>query len=620
MALAALGADAAIQAQGGKKDLERAEALLRTGDFAGTDAALSSAETKFSRARSEIIPYKILLPVPWIGRQVSATDDLLTSGIEATRAIRSAVGVLSEVLKVAGGDLGQLLPESGTFASLTPVQKREILAKLLSVGPSLREVREAILRSREAFDRIPKTGLAAPLRLAIIPFGERLDILEGTLAPLAPLAEVLPRVAGYPVPRTHLFLLQNYTEIRPSGGFIGSFGIVKVADGDLVSFDTHDVYSLDNPATGRVAVKPPAPLAKYLGVKTWFFRDSNWSPDFRQAAEEAIRAYDREVAAARLNFPPVDSVIGMTPRVAEDLLRLVGPITVSGVTFTPENLVDELEYQVELGFLETGLPPAQRKEIQGELAGELLRRLTSLPVDRWPEILRILGDGLREKRIMIYDRDPSVQERYQAFDWAGRVKETSGDFLMVVDANLASLKTDAVVDRTIGYRIYPDESGALHGVATITYKNNGSFTWKTTRYRTYTRIYAPAGSRFLRGEGAMENDKILDPRRRPGTYDAEEELGKAVFGAFVSVEPGETRSLTFEYLLPDSIGDGVSGGRYTLLAEKQPGTSGHRLTLDLDFGKRVVRAAPPEDPREFGDARYRFVTDLRIDRQFVVGF
>jgi len=63
----------------------------------------------------------------------------------------------------------------------------------------------------------------------------------------------------------------------------------------------------------------------------------------------------------------------------------------------------------------------------------------------------------------------------------------------------------------------------------------------------------------------------------------------------------------------------IREGDYGLEVQKQLGSIANGLTLDLDFGKTVARATPPEDAKDWGDTRYRLSTDLRVDRGFTVG-
>jgi len=197
--------------------------------------------------------------------------------------------------------------------------------------------------------------------------------------------------------------------------------------------------------------------------------------------------------------------------------------------------------------------------------------------------------------------------------WGGSV------VLMVVDANLASLKTDRVVERTINYSLWRDGSG-VRVKTVITYKNKGWFDWRTTRYRTYTRIYVPEGSILVGSRGAMENDKIFDPLQRPGQVEIKNELGKTYFGAFISIEPGEEKTLEFEYILPPWIEKNIQNGLYKLFVQKQAGTLGHPLTLNLNFDKKIKSATPAEEQKEWGDEIYKLQTDLKVDREIEVGF
>lgn len=445
-------------------------------------------------------------------------------------------------------------------------------------------------------------------------FARRVERAVGTVT-MAPIAELAKAARLLRTDKTILVLLLNNTELRPGGGFIGAIGIVTMRGGRLGDFKTHDVYALDKLGIGTITTPPPVPVSAYLNVKAWYLRDANWSPDFKMSSEEVLRAYRAEAALSGGVFPEsVDAVVGFTPTFFADLLRITGPLTVDGTSFTPENVTDELEYQVERKFLETGVPREQRKEIIGALGRELVNRLASLPLGRWQEVLSAAGRAFRSKQLMAYDAEPGAQAALESLGWAGRVPETAGDFLMVVDANLASLKSDPFVHRTIAYRLEPSASGLVATVRVI-YAHAGKFDWKTTRYRTYTRIYAPRGSTFISGEGAMENDKLKDPARRPGTWDVREELGKAVYGAFISIEPGETRTLAATYRLPFTVSD-----VYRLTVAKQPGAASRGLTLDLGFGKKLVRATPPEDPSAFGDDRYRLSTELGEDRKFEVDF
>jgi hypothetical protein len=60
--------------------------------------------------------------------------------------------------------------------------------------------------------------------------------------------------------KTFLILFQNNMELRPGGGFIGTFGILKIKNGEIKELQTHDLSNFD----GRIpsTIKPPYPMGK----------------------------------------------------------------------------------------------------------------------------------------------------------------------------------------------------------------------------------------------------------------------------------------------------------------------------------------------------------------------
>jgi hypothetical protein len=244
----------------------------------------------------------------------------------------------------------------------------------------------------------------------------------------------------------------------------------------------------------------------------------------------------------------------------------------------------------------------------------------AFPLLKIMEVIGTVEKNLGEGHVSLFMNDPGLQRIVLENDWGGKMKDVRGDYLSVIDANMASLKTDRVMARSIAYSIAQGSDGTFDGRIAVTYQNKGRFDWKTTRYRTYVRVYLPPGTVLIGSSGTMENDKIKDPARRPGKVDVLQELGRTAFGAFISVEPGDIRTLEFRFRLAPSVAGMIEEGTYALDVEKQPGTVAHGLTLDLDFGKNVRTASPAEAEKEWGDARYRIMTDLRTDRHFQASF
>ncbi len=348
-----------------------------------------------------------------------------------------------------------------------------------------------------------------------------------------------------------LVLLQNNTELRPTGGFIGSYGVLKMRAGKINDFYIRDIYSLDRQAEGVLNIAPPAPLRKYFNREEWYLRDANWSPNFPITAQRAKTLY-----AAEGGQEKIDGVIAITPEVVNDLLDITGAVEADGIKYNSENFVDALQYEVEIAYLEEGKPKEERKEVMNEIAQNLKAKLYSLSLRDKIDAALAIKENIYERNVLLYFVDSGLQESLVKRNLAGELLSAEKDYLMVVDANLGSLKSDPAVKREINYTVQNSV-----GRVDIVYNNTGEADWKTSHYRTYVRVYVPQGAELITCEGAMANDT-----QKPGECDVYQELGKTAFGAFISVNLQESETLSFVYQLPDyALND------YQLVLQKQPG-------------------------------------------------
>jgi hypothetical protein len=625
------GERAYAYAEDGKRESDAAQGFIADAKFsqAATDAADAAAD--FTSARNELRALLLFSSVPYVGPRVVAADRLLSSGESAAVAAHDVLGIasgLTDTLKKTEGLSAALhgsLPDAAAFfKQLTPAQKHGMLAAFSSGVPSMQDAIAKTDAALASLDQIPRLDVAPPVAAQLTPLRAKLVTLQSGLQVMLPLAEIAPSVLGYPDEKHYLFFFQNDTELRPTGGFLGVYGLATVKDASVSSFATDDVYALDGPADPAARPPAPAPIQRYLGVAKWYLRDANWSPDFTVSSSLMAQFFVEEYAEANkidvTRVPAIDGIVTVDTRFARDVLAVTGPITVGGKTYDADNVVDQLEFAVEKGYVQQGLPSSERKDVVGALAKAVLARLGSMPLATLTGALGTLQKDLDEKHVLIAMRDPALDELVLEKNWGGKLKPVAGDYLSVIDANLASLKTDPSVSRSVAYSITPQKDGTYLGSVKITYVHHGQFDWKTTRYRTYARVYVPAGTKFVSVVGAMRDDKIKDPGGHPGTADVTDELRRESFGAFISVEPGETKTLEFRFLLAPSVVQALKNGAYHLDVEKQPGTEANGLTLDLDFGKKLTSAQPAEAPKEWGDTHYRISTDLRVDRTFDVGF
>ena len=591
------------------------EAKRYAEDFAFHEARSSLKDTEqYLRRADRFAP--VLKTVAWVpvaGSTIDSVSTLTQASYDTVTSLDALFALGEDLVQLSGlgetffNDLSEGIALDVRFDDLPSDTKRAVLERLAASATDLNllvaqmEIIETELQSLETQPLTQSfASLVDPLRSDLIRLSDQLSLV-------AIGARILPHFGGLRDSTTVLMQFLNQDELRPGGGFIGAYGLMETRDGDISHLETIDVYTIDDAASEFVQRTAPQAMIEYNAASKWYFRDSNWSPDFAVSAQQGIDLLMEEYGSledSELAGPEeIEAVIGFTADYVSDLLRITGPITVSGQTFTADNVVDTLEYQVEVGYALQALPPEQRKEILGDLVNAMKHELFALELNDWGAVLDASEKALRRKQMVLYSTDESVQGMLEQVNWAGRLDEETVDVQMVVDANLASLKTNAHVGREMDYRIVR-EDGQWVGETTVRYVHDGTFDWKTTRYRTYTRVYVPAESALIEVVGA-DSDVVV-----------EDDLGLKSYGVFLTVEPGETREFVVRYVLDERVISLIEDGRYDLVVYQQIGSRPVTLTLDLEFDKQLSDAVPAEDRVHWGNTRYQLNTE--IDQDLVV--
>ena len=598
------------QASAGKADLEASVAAAKDENFQEALDNSRAAQDSFVRAAGLAVRAEnnfLISRIPFLSSQFADIEHLANTGRILARATGQGVGFAQEIKGLLKTD------KKITFSKFSPEEKKKILGKLYESAPEFAGMKADLDLALLSLDQISYDGIFWPLKSELGNLREKVAYAQSLLAEAIPMSKILPVLSGYPEKAAYLVLLENSDELRPTGGFLGTYGILQVENGEIVRFDTHDIYHMDMPVQDRFSETPPEPIRKYL-VPKWYLRDANWSPDWPTSSrkiEEFFRAEDALLPPNdKINgfSGQFDGLIALTPEFITDLLELTGPVTVEGQTYDKDNFSRLLEYRVEKNYVQLGIPSWQRKEVIGEISKELKIRLLDLPASRWGDIIAVLNDNFLKKNIQIFLKDADAENSIRDQGWGGEIKDVPGDYLMAVDANMGSLKTDAVMSKSIEYRLEEDGQGLI-ARARINYANNGKPDWRTDEYKTYTRLYVPSGSRLIKAEGLSD-----------GSADVGEESGKTYFGGFIDILPGQIGSLTFEYRLPDYVKERVEQGNYELYLQKQAGNRASGVAVDLTFLNGIKSYSPTGFYAKREGRHIGWESDFNTDKRFEVNF
>ena len=574
----------------GKSQLTKAITQVKSKNWDEALKNSQTAEADFNSALARLDSTQnniAIKKISFLQNQVNDLRYLFKTTEILSRSLERTVPLLSQLDKISSGAAG------GNFTNLSSEDKNKFLKLIYESEPELNGLKANLDLALLNINKVHKIGILWPVYSQISEYKTQLQEADNLIEKLSPLAKILPTLGGYPTEKNFLILLQNNDELRPTGGFIGVFGLANTKNGEIISLKTNDSYHLDMPAVDKWHKEPPAPIKKYLNVENWYLRDSNWVPDWPLAAQKINEIYTGESLAIGQPAPDFSGIIAINPDFISNLLSLVGPINIKGEEYNSQNFQELLQYNVEVAYKDRNISSWDRKEIINELLEELKSRLFSLPANKWVELINIVSDNTAKKNIQIYFVDQPLEDLVKTLGASGEVKQTNSDYLMVVDANLAAFKSDAVVKKKINYSV-SERNGQATANLVLNYRHEGDFNWRTTRYRSYTRIYLPLGSRLTNSFG-------LDENKSDWTAIDDPILNKTIFGFFFTVEPGTEKEIIIDYSLPETITQQMDNGTYNLMIQKQSGRRTQELKVNINPQK--------------GDSK-NWTTNLETDRLF----
>lgn len=577
---------------------------------------LTTLRTDLDALRANLLPLGDLLTGDPLVGAVRALPITHLKVVAADSLLRSARDLLQ------AGDLAMTLADQ--FVGLREQQaggaQESILAGLVKLmATSVADV-----------DRIHQLVADASAGLAAIPPGAIAEIDQAAAMMAAPLDRyrpmleayrsmdtVLPAMLGWGGQARYLVLAQNPAELRPTGGYAGTVGTVTFQDGRLTEHTFMDVFTLDlKPGVPYVA--PPEGLRDHLlGEASWQLADANWSPDFPTSAQDALRLYELESGDT-----DIDGVIALTTYALDRILDVIGPVDVPdyGVTVHAGEVT-----MTALGQTRgISTPTSHRKEFLNDLATIVLDRLLSLPSDQWVPLLQGLQRIGDERLMLAWFRDPGLQTAIAGTPWEGRVRQDAGDYLYVVEANVApTSKYNLVVQRSSFLNVVIGADGGTAETLRLDWQNDAlkegepyalirSFsTDPNGLYGADVRLLVPVDSELVQVSGQGE-----DPVTSVDTIAPE--AGRNAFGTSILVPPGNA-NLTWQWQTQGVVLVEGDEQVYRLTIQKQPGMGPEKLSVRIGVpaGARITGTS---DGGQVSGGRVAFTTTLTNDTQLTVRY
>ncbi len=541
--------------------LDRASGMFREAD------GLLDASHGLAVAAAAVTPsgYRSARALIEVGDKTSAAAGLLMTG-------------LNKIFEDPGRDLVERVEALGAYAR--------------GAGPLLADAEKAAAT-------VDPDAVPADKRDQVKDLANQVHAAAQAVREFEALSDLMVNVLGKDRNRTYLLVFQNDTELRPSGGFIGSLAELEIDRGRIASIyvPKGGPYDLKSQLTARL--QSPKPLQLINPV--WQLQDANWFADFPTTAKKLQWFWGKS------GQPSVDGVIAINSSFMPRVLKITGPIDMPqyGKRIDADNFLLETQKAVELEYDKQENAP---KKFIGDLFQALMDRTKNLSREEWLKLAAAASDALDTKDIQIAMTRPDEEALIEKFGWNGRLKSTIGDSLAIVGANIAGQKTDGAIKETVYHRADIRSDGSIVDTLRIRREHTGGKgeLFRGVRNVQYLRVYVPKGAELISASGfeappaslfkkTLETDgkdpDLADIEKTAvqatGTIWQATEGDRTVFGGWLQLDPGRTQDVTLTYRLPMGAGDilaaldatpqaaaaqdGAPRGAYLLLATSQSG-------------------------------------------------
>lgn len=590
------GVFVALQAKKVMASAQGLKATLSTKDISQIKNGMNKLKTDLNGLKKVYVLTSLARVVPFVSGYWNDGSNAINGGIHGLEAAEIIVNTIEPYADIVGLT-GQGGAKSGEENAEDRIQF--IVETIDQIVPQLDTISAKVALVDQDFSKInpnryPEKIGDKEVRSQLVEALALLDDATKLVTEAKPILQKAPYLLGVDGERTYLLLFQNDKELRPTGGFMTAYSVMKVNKGKINNVTSNDIYNLDTKY--KPATPAPEPIVNYIKgpyiqSKNLRLRDMNFDPDFKSSMDLFYKE------AGDILNEDIDGIIAVDTHVLVKILDVIGEIGVPGFgNFSNKIIADcncpQVIYELE-SFADvegpiiwdpvTGKiilrPPNSdnRKRIVGPLMNSILSNAMGQPKEKIPGLFEAAFESLLEKHVLFYMLDSESQKAVEDFNVAGRIKDYPGDYLHINDSNLGGRKSNLYVTQEVDQEINIARDGSIEKTVTITYKNpEKQDGWLNSVLPNWVRVYVPKGATLVDFAG-------VEDKKEP--Y---EEYGKTVFAGYFELRPQGVAKVTLTYKLPFKTSDLIQAKQkiYNLLVQKQPGTDMPLYTIHL--GKSEV--------------------------------
>jgi nucleoside-diphosphate-sugar epimerase len=463
------------------------------------------------------------------------------------------------------------------FQTSTPTttrEYREYLEEIEQNNYKLEEASYKISLASEIIKNLNTSVFPKSLQDKILEIKDIISQLEEGTTIFKETTSFLPELLGVDERKRYLIFLQNESEIRSTGGWLTSYGVIGIEGGQIRELFVDDIYNADG--TLRIQNKkyiPPKSMINGLEVTEWSFSLVNWYPDLLDTLSES-ELFIKDLGKGNT----LDGLITMDVSFIQKLLERWGGIEVPGENelVTSENMYSKI-FKMHEEFTPGS---TQKTTFLANLANEIVKKLLSMNIGELLEISDIFEDSLNEKHLQATFQNRDAYNFFSLRNWSNSLDSRYNNAPIAIDWNWGGNKANLYLDKNYNLNVNIKDLDSIDFAYSITTENSSATdTYPEGNYINYQRIYIPAEAKVLRIAGFENNE-----------YTIYKESGFKVIAGWFNTNIKSTETLEVSYRVERASDESnfpldiqEQNVFLNLNLFKQPGEKKHAYRVDLSY-------------------------------------
>ncbi|WP_307738560.1 DUF4012 domain-containing protein [uncultured Parolsenella sp.] len=379
---------------------------VKDGDGTKVASAMNDAAAAASRMKvtTHTTLWNVASHIPVYGEDVKTVQSLTTT----------VDTLASEGLVPLGKGLSQVNFEDliGDDGSIDVATMQTAVDALQTSAPSIHQANQEL-------QALPKAHIGK-LNDVLTKAQDKFSSVDAGVTAAEAVAPYVPQLFGANgQTATYLVTAQNTSEIRATGGYPGSMGLITVTDGKMSVGDFSSIYSVmggfDTSALGVTQEEVDAYDWGSLS-SAGSVGDASFSPDFTRAADVWKRAYE-----AGHPGTTITGVIGVSPVFLQNMMKLTGQtVEAGGMSLNGDNVGKALMHDTYWK-----LPVDQQDAFFAGVASQVFSGMMgSLGKVNMTDLLQFVKDNGSAGNFHVWFADDALNSAFSSMNVSGSIPDT----------------------------------------------------------------------------------------------------------------------------------------------------------------------------------------------------